>query len=273
VSTPGSSAGRWLLRVVVTLIYVFIVAPIAVVLVASVSTTPFLSFPPAGFTLKWFSQIITLGQFTDALRFSLQVAVFATALSLVLGAWIALALVRRRFPGRAALQSFFLAPIVLPELALAIGLLQYFSRLGFIHGTLAVVLAHSIVCTPYVIRTLIAAATRFDRSLEESALSLGARPLRVLQDITLPMLRPGLISGGIMAFIISFDNVTISLFLAAPGNITLPALLYNQAAETGLNTTLAAVCAMLVLFMLGVMLLVERTVGLERFFENVAARR
>jgi putative spermidine/putrescine transport system permease protein len=76
-----------------------------------------------------------------------------------------------------------------------------------------------------------------------------------------------------MAFIISFDNVTISLFLAAPGNITLPALLYNQAAETGLNTTLAAVCALLVLFMLGVMLIVERAVGLERFFESVAARR
>ena len=266
-------AWRWALRTVVTLIYVFIVAPIVVVLVASVSTTPFLTFPPAGFTLRWFQEIIILGEFTDALRFSLEVAAIATIISLALGIWIALTLCRRSFPGRGALQSFFLAPIVLPELALAIALLQYFSRLGFIHGTLAVVLAHSIVCTPYVIRTLIAAATRLDRSLEESALSLGARPMRVLRDITLPMLQPGLISGGIMAFIISFDNVTISLFLAAPGNITLPALLYNQAAETGLNTTLAAVCAMLVVFMLAVMLVVERTVGLERFFESVAARR
>ena len=265
--------GPWLLRGVVTLIYVFILAPIAVVLLASVSRTPFLSFPPSGFTLRWFGQIITLGEFTDALRFSLEVAAFATVLSLVLGIWIALSVGRRRFPGRGALLSFFMAPIMLPELALAIGLLQYFSRLGFVHGTVAVVLAHSIVCTPYVVRTLVAAATRFDRALEESALSLGAPPARVLRDITLPLLRPGLISGGIMAFVISFDNVTISLFLAAPGNITLPALLYNQAAESGLNTTLAAVCALLVLFMLGVLLLVQCTVGLDRFFDNVAARR
>ncbi len=269
----AARAWGWALRALVALIYVFILAPIVVVLIASISRTPYLTFPPAGFTLRWFGQIITLGEFTDALRFSLQVAAFATVLSIVLGTWIALAIGRRRFPGRAALLTFFLSPIMLPELALAIGLLQYFSRLGFIQGTVAVVLAHSVICTPYVVRTLIAAATRFDRALEESAASLGAQPLRVLRDITLPLLRPGLISGGIMAFIISFDNVTISLFLAAPGNITLPALLYNQAAETGLNTTLAAVCALLVLFMLGVMLIVERAVGLERFFESVAARR
>ena len=273
MSGTGAAVGRWALRAAVALIYLFILAPIVVVLLASVSRTPFLSFPPSGFTLRWFGEIIMLGEFTSALRFSLQVAVCATLLSLVLGTWIALVLSRRCFPGRGALLSFFLSPIMLPELALAIGLLQYFSRLGFIHGTVAVVLAHSVVCTPYVIRTLVAAATRFDRALEESALSLGAPPWRVLRDITLPLLRPGLISGGIMAFIISFDNVTISLFLAAPGDITLPALLYNQAAETGLNTTLAAVCALLVVFMLGIMLIVQRTVGLDRFFESVAARR
>ncbi|MFI5012387.1 MAG: ABC transporter permease [Hyphomicrobiales bacterium] len=264
---------RWPFLVLVTAIYVFIVGPILVVLVASISTTPYLAFPPAGFTLRWFREILTLGEFTDALVYSLEVAAFATVLSLTLGAWIGIALSRSRFPGSVALQSFFLAPIVLPELALAIGLLQYFSQIGFIRGAVAVVLAHSMICTPYAMRAILAAATRFDRALEDSALSLGAPPWRVLIDIVLPLLKPGLISGGIMAFIISFDNVTMSLFLAAPGSITLPALLYNQAAETGLNTTLAAVCALLVVFMLAIMLLVERTVGLDRFFENVSAGR
>ncbi len=265
--------GRGLFGGVIAAIYAFILAPIAVVLVASISTTPYLTFPPAGFTLRWFAEIVLLGEFTGALRYSLEVAALATVLSLVLATWIALALGRGNLPGRTALQSFFLAPIVLPELALAIGLLQYFSRLGFVNGVLAVVLAHSVICTPYALRTIMAAATRLDRTLEESALSLGAHPLRVLRDVTLPMLRPGLLSAGIMAFVISFDNIVISLFLAAPGSITLPALLYNQAAETGLNTTLAAVCALLVVFMLGLMLLVERVVGLQRFFENVTATR
>jgi putative spermidine/putrescine transport system permease protein len=264
---------KWGRCAAVSLIYLFILAPILVVLLASLSRTPTLSFPPSGFTLHWFGEIVTLGEFTAAFRFSLQVAILATLLALVLGTWISLVISRRRFSGRDALLSFFLSPIILPELALALGMLQYFSSVGFIRGTVAVVLAHGVICTPYVVRTLTAAATRFDRALEESALSLGATPARMLRDITLPLLRPGLISGGVMAFTISFDNVTISLFLAAPGAVTLPALLYNQAAETGLNTTLAAVCALLVVFMLGLTVLVDRLVGLDRFFENLAARR
>ncbi len=257
----------------IALIYAFILIPILVVLVASVSTTNTLTFPPAGFTLRWFAGLTQLDNYIDAFRYSLEVALAATAISLALGTWIALVLARLRFPGRGAVQSFFLAPIVLPELALAVGLLQYFSQTGFVRGTLAVILAHSVICTPYAIRTITAAASRADRAIEDSAASLGAPPWRVLRDVTLPLLKPGLVSGGIMAFIISFDNVTISLFLSAPGSITLPALLFNQAAETGLNTTLAAVSAILVVFMLLVMLAVERLVGLERFFASAVSGR
>ena len=257
----------------IAVIYAFILLPILVVLVASVSTTNYLTFPPQGFTLRWFAGLTQLDNYIDAFRYSLTVALAATAISLSLGAWIGLVIARFRFPGRAALQSFFLAPIILPELALAVGLLQYFSQTGFIRGAVAVVLAHSVICTPYAVRTITAAAIRADRAIEDSAASLGAPPWRVLRDITLPLLKPGLISGGIMAFIISFDNVTISLFLSAPGAITLPALLFNQAAETGLNTTLAAISAVLVVFMLLVMLLVEKLIGLERFFESAVSGR
>ena len=162
-------------------------------------------------------------------------------------------------------MALFLSPIIIPELALALGLLQYFSQLGLFKGLVPTLLAHSVICAPYVIRTVYAAAIRLDGTLEDSALSLGARPFQVLRDITLPRLGPAVLGGGIMAFVISFDNVTISLFLSAPGATTLPALLFNQAAESGLSTTLAAVCAMLVVFMLALMLVVERVLGLERF--------
>ncbi len=246
-------------------IAIFILAPIVVVLVASVSTTPYLAFPPAGFTLRWFTDIVELQDYIEAFVFSLKLAFLATALSLGLGLWIALLMARTQFRGKTALTALFMSPIILPELALALGLLQYFSQIGVIKGLFPTLLAHSVICTPYVIRTVQASALRLDRNLEDSALSLGARPLRVLWDITLPMLRPGLLSGGIMAFVISFDNVTVSLFLAAPGAITLPSLLFSQAAESGLNTTLAAVCAMLTVFMLLLMLIAERLVGIERF--------
>ncbi len=265
--------GRALFHAFIGLIYLFITLPILVVLVASVSTTPYLVFPPRGFTLRWFADLNQLGDFIVAFEYSFEVAILATALSMLLGTWIALILGRTSFAGRGALMSFFLSPIILPELAVAVGLLQYFSQSGLIHGLLAVVLAHSIICTPYAVRTITAATLRADRSVEDCAASLGAPPWRVLRDITLPLLRPGLLAAAIMAFVISFDNVTISLFLSAPGRITLPALLFNQAAETGLNTTIAAVSALLVIFMMGLMLIVERAIGLETFFQSAVAPR
>ena len=256
--------GRALFTALIIAICIFILAPILVVLVASVSRTPYLTFPPSGFMLRWFTDMVELRDYLDAFRFSLLTAVLATALSLAIGLWVALLMARMEFPGKAALAGLFMSPIILPELALALGLLQYLSQMGVVRGMVPTLLAHSVICAPYVIRTVQAAALRLDRNLEDSALSLGARPMRVLWDVTLPLLKPGLLSGGIMAFVISFDNVTISLFLAAPGATTLPALLFNQASETGLNTTLAAVCAMLTVFMLVLMLVVERLVGLER---------
>lgn len=267
----GLRIGRAALGLLVALISVFVLAPILVVLVASVSTTPYLTFPPAGFTTRWFTDIVELRDYISAFRFSLTVALMATALSLGLGLWVALCMARYDFPGKSGLMAFFLSPIIVPELALALGLLQYFSQIGLLKGMVPTLLAHSVICAPYVIRTLFASAIRLDRNLEDSALSLGAPPWRVLRDITLPLLRPGLLSGGIMAFVISFDNVTLSLFLSAPGATTLPALLFNQAAESGLSTTLAAVCAMLVLFMLALMLVVERAIGMERFATGTVA--
>jgi len=258
----GAGIQALLGNVLVAAVVLFILAPIAVVVVASFSTTPYLVFPPAGFTLRWYSDILLLNQYIDAFRFSMVVAVLATIVSVALGLLIALTLDRASFKGKDALQAFFLSPIILPELALALGLLQYFSQIGLLRGVLPIVLAHSVVCAPYVVRTIQATAHRLNRNLEDGALSLGARPIQVLRDVTIPLLVPGIATGAIMAFVTSFDNVTISVFLATPGSTPLPALLYNQAAETGLNTTLAVVSTLLILFMVLVIVLIERFIGL-----------
>lgn len=250
-------------RALIACIYIFLLAPILIVLVASVSTTNYLTFPPQGFTLRWFLELETLDNFISAFQYSAMVAVCSTALSIVVGTWIALAITRLEFPGKQALTTFFLAPLILPELAFAIGILQYFNAIGGLQGLSGLMLAHSVICVPYIIRTVLAAATSLNASLEESAQTLGAPPWLVLRDVTLPLLRPGLVAGAVMAFIISFDNVVISVFLSAPGQITLPALLFNQASETGLNSTIAAVCALLILSMMIVMVLLERFMGLE----------
>lgn len=261
----GFSIERYLFLTLIAIICFFILAPVFVVLAASVSPTPYLVFPPTGFTTKWFTDIVTLNQYWQGFKFSFQIAIIATILSVAIALVVALSIANTEFKGKAALQAFFLSPIILPELALALGLLQYFSQLGVVRGMLPLVLAHAVICAPYAIRTIQASASQLDPNLVDSALSLGAKPWRALFDITIPMVRPGLVAGAIMAFVISFDNVTISLFLSSPGSSPLPALLYNQAAESGLNTTLAAVSAMLIVFMLAMMLLIERLIGLETF--------
>ena len=124
------SIERVLFSALIVVICIYIMAPIVVVLLASVSPTPFLVFPPQGFTLRWFTDIVTLGQYWEAFKFSLLVAVFATILSVALALTVSLVMAAKDFRGKAALQSFFLSPIILPELALALGLLQYFSQLG-----------------------------------------------------------------------------------------------------------------------------------------------
>ena len=147
----------------IALICFFILAPLLVVLMASVSPTSYLSFPPQGFTLRWFTQIGKLAPYWEAFKFSIQVAVLATALSLVIATTVGITIARSEFAGKAALQSFFLSPIVIPELALALGLLQYFSQMGVFKGMVPLVLAHAAVCAPYAIRTIQAAAMKVDR--------------------------------------------------------------------------------------------------------------
>lgn len=249
-------------RALIVSIFVFLIAPIAVVVLAAFSTTDYLIFPPQGLTLAWFTDFDRLSRFIDALLFSLKVAAGATLIALLLGTWIALVLARISFRGHQQVSILFLAPIALPELALAIGLLQYFSLAGNLRGFLALLLAHSIICTPYAVRAIGATAVRLDSSMEAAARTLGAAPWQVLRDVTLPLLRPGLVAAALMSFTISFDNVVISTFLASPGEISLPALLLGEATATGLNTRVAAVCALLVGVMLLVVIVVDRLVGM-----------
>lgn len=254
-------------------ICIFIIAPIAVVLVASISKTPYLVFPPTGFTLKWYTDIVILDQYLDAIKFSFTVAILSTIISVALGLIVGLTLAATEFRGKAYLQAFFLSPIIVPELALALGLLQYFSQIGIVKGLMPLVLAHSVVCAPYAIRTIQAAAMRLDANMKDSALSLGARPYQVLKDITIPLVNSGLVAGSIMAFVISFDNVTISVFLAKPGATPIPALLFNQAAESGLSTTIAVISSILILMMLVVIILIEKFVGIQSLTSPSAANR
>jgi putative spermidine/putrescine transport system permease protein len=255
---------RRLLGLVNGLIFLYLLAPILVVLPVSFSDTAFVVFPPRGFSLRWYANFFASRELTEALALSLRLAATVTVAATVVGTLAALALVRYRVPGREALRTFLLAPIVLPGVVLGIAFLVFFSRTPLAQTFWSLCCAHVVVALPYVVRTVSATLQGLDRALEEAAASLGAAPLVAFWTVTLPVIKPGVIAGATFAFITSFDELVVSLFLTGPRLSTLPVQIYNYIEFTS-DPTIAAISTLLVVLTVGGVLLVERLVGFTRF--------
>lgn len=254
---------RIALLVVAVLAYLFLLAPIIVIAVASFGSTEFLSFPPQGFSLQWYREALERPDFRQGFRVSLIVAVATAVLSTVIGSLAALALVRYRFWGRDLLSALFLSPLILPTLVLALALLLFFSSTGIEPSLVRLIAAHLVICVPYVLRTLIPVLQRFDRTVEEAAKNLGAGPLTTFFLVTLPLIRPGLITGAFFAFIISFDEVVLALFLAPPRQPTLPLQIYS-AVQFDLDPAVAAISSLLIVLTLVLVIISETLLNVRR---------
>jgi len=247
-----------------TIVYLYLLAPILIVIPVSFSDASYLVFPPRGFSWRWYVNFFSLRELTDALGLSVRLAASVTLASTVVGTLAAFALVRYRFPGRELLRTVFLSPMVLPGVVLGIGFLIFFSRTRLIHSFWSLFLAHVVVSLPYVIRTVSATLQGFPRALEEAAASLGAPPWRRLLTVTLPVIKPGILAGAIFAFIISFDELVISIFLTGPRLSTLPVQIYNYIEFTS-DPTIAAISVILILLTTAAVTILERFVGFSRF--------
>lgn len=254
--------GRWAYVALRLAIVAFLVAPLVIVAVFSFNPSPYLEFPPSGFTLAWYAKFFRSSVFTDALLLSLKLATVVVVASTVIGTLAALALARGRLPGSRTMIAFFLAPLMLPALLTGFALFQVLLALGLGRPFWGLVVGHVVVAAPYVIRTTLATLADFDRRVEEAAAVFGASPARVLAEVTLPLIRPGVIAGAIFAFITSFDQFPVSLFLVQPGSETLPIVLFNYI-KFDLDGTLAAASMISILLALAVVLVVDRTVGLR----------
>lgn len=256
-----------LLKVYVGVVLLFLFLPIAVVVPAAFNTVPTLSFPPQGFSLQWFSTAWNHQPFWNALRTSLAIAALSAAISLVIGTMGAFAIVRHRFFGRQLLELLFMTPLIFPAIVLAVALTMMLSSVGLVRDFWGLVFAHVIVTVPYAIRSVSANLAEVDISYEEAARTLGANPFKTFVFVTMPMLRPGLVAGGIFAAIISFDEFTISLFLVGPGVMTLPLEIYYYT-EFQMDPTVAAISTMLVGFTAALVILIERLVGFKKQFRH-----
>ncbi|MFM9850613.1 MAG: ABC transporter permease [Hyphomicrobiaceae bacterium] len=228
------------------LILLYLVAPVIVVVATAFTTTAYPVFPPQGFTLQWFERFLGMPEFTEAIRRSALLAFSSTLVATALGTFSALSLARYRFRGREAISAFLLSPILFPTIVFGLALLVFYSRVGLSGSFAGLVIAHSVLTTPFVIRLVMASLTEFDPAVEEAARNLGAGWWRTFLQVTLPLIRPGVLAGAVFAFIISFDELVVTLFLAGPDMTTLPVRIYTYV-EFSSDPTISAISTMLIM--------------------------
>jgi putative spermidine/putrescine transport system permease protein len=245
-------------------IVAFLLLPLVVVAVFALNPTPYIAFPPVGVSLRWFEKFFSSDDFMDAFFLSLRIAIAVLVLSVFIGGACALALVRGNLPGVRLLTAMFMSPLMLPAILTGLALFQLYLLADIGRPVWGLIMGHTLVAVPYVLRTTLAVLYNFDRRLEEAAAALGASPLRVFFEVTLPLIRPGVLAGGIFAFIVSFDQFPISLFLVMPKGETLPVVLFNYI-KFDLDGAIAAASMVSILMAVSVVILIEKVIGLKAY--------
>jgi putative spermidine/putrescine transport system permease protein len=250
-------------RALIIVAAVFAVLPGAIVLLASLTAGASMSFPPQGLSLRWYGELFSNPDFLDALWISLVVALATSLLAVALALPAAFALVRHRFPGSAMIEAVLLSPLAVPHAVIGIGILQIYSHLAVRADFASLTVGHLIITIPFAMRMLMASLAGLDRRLERAAASLGAPPRAVFRTIVLPQLKMATFGALVAAFIISFDDLALTVFLVQPGYATVPVLLFGQA-ENNPSPAIHAASVLLLVASWGGLLMLDRLIGLDR---------
>lgn len=247
----------------ITAIYLFLLAPIIAVFFISFNGSSSLSIDLGAPSFQWYGEMIRNQAFVEAARVSFITAVVEAVVVIALGVPIALAIARYEFRGRTAISGLFLSPLLVPTIVLGLGLLLVFQPIGLAGTYLGIVVAHFGITIPYLIRTTLMSLTTSDVSCEEAAKVHGADSFTTFRRVTLPIISPGLIAGGVMAFIISFDEAVISLFIAGSGRTTLPVEMFRYL-QYRADPGIAALSVILIAISVVIVIVVERAMGLRK---------
>jgi putative spermidine/putrescine transport system permease protein len=246
-----------------TLVVVFMLAPLVVICLVAFTPANTLTLPTTAVSLRWFTAVFHHPDFVASFVNSLWVGAIAATVAVVLAVAAGLAIDRYTFAGRAALNALFLSPLMIPHLVLGVALLRLFALIGATGSFVWLTLGHIVVTTPYVLRLVLAALSGLDRSAEQAAVTLGASRWTVFRRITVPMILPGITGGWLLAFINSFDELTMSIFVTSPATVTLPVRMYMYATES-IDPMMAAVSALMIALTAAAMLLLDRIFGLDK---------
>jgi putative spermidine/putrescine transport system permease protein len=270
---PSATTGERItyvgLRVFAAFVCLFLVAPIAAIVPLSFSSGSFLHYPLPGLSLRWYADFFESQFWLPPLWNSLFVGSVSTVLAMVLGTVAAIGLWRTKFFGHRVALAIIAAPMIVPEIIMAVGMNFAFAPLKLTNAFSGIILAHTALAAPFVVITVLATLSGFDRSLIRAAANLGANPVVAFYRVVLPLILPGIVSGGVFAFAVSFDEVIAVLILGGPGQRTLPRQMFDGINDK-ISLTITATATLLIVVAVALMGCVEL---LRRRSERLAGRR
>jgi len=252
------------LTLFVVLVYMFLFAPLVIIAMTSIGTENYIAFPPKGFSLQWFAVAFKSEAFRSSMLTSFIISGVATLAALVIGVPAAYGLSRYDFKGKGAIKSFFFSPLIIPGIVVGFSLFQFLLVKLNLSVTMSLFIGHTLVIIPYIIRVIGSSLEGFDYSIEEAAMSLGCKKSSTFFKIVLPNITSGVMAAFMLAFINSFNNVPVSMFLTGPGVSTLPITMMNYV-EYNYDPTVSALSVILMILTIGVMYILEKTLGLNNF--------
>jgi len=260
---PWQRAARLLVSAWSWAVLFFLILPILVIVPLSFNAEPFFSFTPGmlrlapeAYSLRWYERIFTTGNWILAIKNSFMIGVAATIIATVLGTVAAVGLNSDAMPLRRPITALLLSPMIVPLIIVAAGMFFFYTRYNLVATHAGLIIAHAALGIPFVILTVTATLAGFDQSLYRAGLSLGASPIRSFRDIVIPLIRPGVVSGALFAFVTSFDEVVLVLFLAGPEQRTIPREMFAGLREQ-INPTILAVATLLILLSLALLFTLE----------------
>ena len=262
-ATTGERVWHYTFLTICVLIFCFLIIPILVILPLSFNAQPYftftpemLSFDPAGYSTKWYEAFFNDSNWQAAVKNSLIIAVFSTIISVSLGTLAALGLSQKDFPFKTTIMGILISPMVVPLIISAAGMFFFYARINLLGTHIGVILAHAALATPFVVIVVTATLTGFDHSLTRAAANLGSSPTNTFFKITVPLITPGVISGALFAFITSFDEVVVVLFLGSVNQRTIPWAMFSGIREE-ISPTILAVATLLITFSIILLFTVE----------------
>ena len=251
--SPLRKFWHYALRIIVGLVLLFLIFPILVTIPLSFNVEPFFTFTegmlkldPSAYSTKWYVEFFTDHKWNIALKNSFYFAIMSTILATILGTVAAVGLASDRMPFKSLITAILISPMIVPLVIIAAGMYFFYSVIDIAGTDFGIIVAHAMLGTPFVVITVTATLAGFDKSLIRASSSLGANPVRTFLDVTFPLIRPGVISGALFAFVTSFDEVVLIIFLADPDQRTIPRQMFSGLREQ-INPTILAAASLLIL--------------------------